>query len=836
MRLEFLLLFLCLPVLAGRELVAQANQDSLQKLADRYYNLEDLKMSDDGRWLTVRKSYDLNSDTVLIFNSHDPEHPVGYRTNVGSNAFLINGNLLLQNPQQAELLDPKEQTGIYFKGVQRVQILRSEKQFLLHYDEKEKNRLELRDSCGGLLNTIDNVSQFYTTENNHIFAITENENMVFEAVLLKDKTAEKVYVTSHKISNLEADPGGKGIMIYEQNPDSDLQEVFYLDLTIKACFPLKEVLPLSIQNGFREVIREGELYFLKLLVHKEKADTSLVDIWYGNDNKLAEKFYPPAREVYYVWEPGKKQIQRIGNDTLIKNANIGNERYFLSFDPYYFQDYSTYIAPIQIYVYDRVQNRYSILDTIVREVYLSEDGEYALNSIDKVWYLYHIPSGNRKLIPGKGPGKPLFTDDGEAVFFEGEGALWKYDIKSDILAEVVIFEGNQTSIVNGEWKGISTGSGRFSKQNINFTEPLVIRLYDPQENLTSYVLWRKGKSHVIVPPTYANIQFLNYSRSYDCFSWVEENYNMPPRMVFKKEKESGKVLYQSNKSDKSILSLIQEIVTYAGNEGTPLKGILYYPLNYNPSVKYPMVVHIYKVQSKKAANEYPVVSYGKANNDGFNLRLLLENGYFVYFPDIVYGSNGPGLSALNCVNHALDALENITSIDKNKIGLIGHSHGGYETNYIATHSNRFATYVSGAGNSDIVRSYFSFNYNFFSPFYWQYEDGQYEMKKSFSEDKNLYFQNNPIYYVDQVNAPVLLWAGMKDRNIYWEQVMEFQIGLKRNNKKVIALFYPDEAHTIFAPDACRDLVSRILAWFDYFLKGKGNVGWIDKGISSLPPR
>ena len=829
MRLDFLLLFLCLPLLAGQELTAQYNKDSLQKLADRYYKLAGLKMSDDGRWLTIRKSYDRNSDTVLIFSSWNAEQPAGYRTKVRNLVFLSNDNLLMQSPHKAELLNLKEQTSKYFYDIKQIEAFGSNIQFLLHYDEKEKNRLELRDCNGNLLVAANNVSRFFTTDSGNIYAIAENEKNENEVYSLKNELIQKIYSTTNKIASLDVCSGKNGILVYEQIINSDLQEVMYIDLTTKDCFPLKEALSVFAQNGFGEAIHEGYSYFLRLWVNKEKADTSLVDIWYGNDNKLEEKFTTPARELYFVWEPKGKKVWQIGNDSFTANINIGSNQYFISFDPCHFQDYTTGSAPLQIYVYDRVKDRYSVLG-IAHEMCFSGNGEYALSPENRDWYLYHIPSGNRKLIPGKGLGKPWFTDDGEAVLFEGEGALWKYDLKSDVLAEVTVFEGYQTSIVNGDWKGISTTSGRFSKQNVNFTEPLVIRLYDPQENLTSYVLWRKGKSDVIVPPTYSNVQFLNYSRSYDCFSWVEENYNIPPLMVFKKELEAGKILYQSNNPDKSILSLKQEIVTYSGSEEIPLKGILYYPLNYNPSVKYPMVVHIYKVQSNKEANKYPVVLYNGANNDGFNLRLLLENGYFVYFPDIVYGAKGPGISALDCVNHALDALENNTSINKNRIGLIGHSHGGYETNFIATHSGRFAAYVSGAGNSDIVRSYFSFNYNFSSPFYWQYEDGQYEMKKSFSEDKNLYFRNNPIHYADQVSAPVLLWTGMKDQNIYWEQTMEFYTGLKRNNKKVVALFYTREPHAFNTPDACRDLVSRILTWFNYFLKGEEDVGWIDKEI------
>jgi dipeptidyl aminopeptidase/acylaminoacyl peptidase len=101
------------------------------------------------------------------------------------------------------------------------------------------------------------------------------------------------------------------------------------------------------------------------------------------------------------------------------------------------------------------------------------------------------------------------------------------------------------------------------------------------------------------------------------------------------------------------------------------------------------------------------------------------------------------------------------------------------------------------------------------------------MKKSFKDDRVLYFQNNPIYNVDQVNAPILLWAGKKDENIAWDQVMEFYVGLKRNDKSVVALFYPNEGHSLEQFRARKDLVIRTLDWFDYFLKDEKNMDWIN---------
>jgi dipeptidyl aminopeptidase/acylaminoacyl peptidase len=827
MLVEFLtILSLLLP--AGQDFCSQSKPDSLQILAERYYSLSSLEMSNDGRWLTVRKSYCQNSDTILIFDSRNTEQPVGWRTKVVNIVFLNNDNILMQSSQQAELFDPQKQTSVCYKNVKKFKALSSNNQFALHYNEEERNKLELHDSSGKLLNTVYEANQFYTTENNLIYAVTESGNGKNSILHLENNVTETVYITTRKILYLEADPMGEGIMIHEQNPGSEFQEMLYLDLKTKATIPLNEVLPLQIKQGFSEVIREGTIYFLTIHVKKEMADSSIADLWYGNDSQLEEKFYPPISYLNFVWEPKEKRVREFGNDSLTTTVNIGSDRYFLCFDQYHLQDYTTYIPHLKVYVYDKDSERYSFLGITASELYFSGNTEYALSPENKEWYLYHLPSGSKKLIPGKDLGKPWFTDDGNAVLFEGEGALWNYDIESGKLTEAAVFRGYQTSIVNGESKGISKQNGYFRKQQLSFTKAIVIKLYDPYKNLTSYVLWHNGKSDTIVPPTAKRIQQLNYNKACEWFSWVEEDYNMPPQIVFKKDGVVGKVLYQSNKTDKTVLSLKQEIISYNSSDGVPLKGILYYPLRYKSSGQYPMVVHIYKVQSKKAANEYPLVSYGKANNDGFDLRLLLENGYFVYLPDIVYGEKGPGLSALECVNNSLDALKSNASIDKNKIGLIGHSHGGYETNFIATHSYRFATYVTGAGNSDIVRSYFSYNYNFHCPFYFQYESGQYEMKKSFSEDKEPYFQNNPIYCVDKVNAPVLLWTGEKDQNIYWEQTMEFYIGLKRNNKKVIAIFYPKEGHTINAPDASRDLGCRILEWFNYFLKGQNDVDWINK--------
>ncbi len=853
MRPLYSLFFLFLPCLlftAGRDLAAQDKPACSPKVGyESFHSIEMPVMTEDGNWIALRKrswipiqdKNDLDKDTVILFNlSASGENKIaGYRLKVRELAFVGNTHLLLSGGEQTELLNLEKQTSIIYKGVKSIQVLKNKKQFVLHYSPEEQNRLELHDGNGELLNALDHVNRFYATEEYHIYAVTENEKTESEVILLTDSVKEKVYGSARKILSLNIGPGERGMMICEQSPGSNCREALYLDLETKTTYPLKEALPLAFQRCFFESVMEGNLYFLKLWTNKEEQDTSSVDIWYGNDNRLEEKFYPPVDVRTYAWEPRNHYIRQVGTDHLPVSISTGNNRYFLSFDPIGLQDYSVENPPLQLYLYDLKENSYSLLDTISPEFYLSGNGDYGLSPARGGWNLYHFPSGTKKLIEGKDLGSPWFTTDNQDVIFEGEGAVWQYEIKTAALTSLITFSGYQTSIVNGQWKGFVTGKSAFAKQQVNLSEPLVICLYDAENNKTGYCLWYKGKTEVIIPSTTKRIQSLNYNRSFTRFSWLEEDFDLPPRLVYRDlgkwgEKEKETVLYQSNKQDTAILSLRREIISYTNSDSIPLKGILYYPLGYDPSKKYPMVVHIYEKQNQ-LGNRYPYPSYYESL--GFNIRLFLEKGYFVYLPDIVIqGKAGPGLDALDCMNRALDAVAYHPLIDKSRIGLIGHSFGGYETDYIATRSSRFAAYVSGSGHSDIVWDANSFNYNLDAPDYVRIETNIYKFGNPFSADKSLYFKNNPVYHAEKVNAPVLLWSGKEDQNVTTDHTMAFYNALRRNGKDVITLFYKGEMHNLQQPQSQTDLTLRILDWFDFFLKENMECGWIERGINRKDAR
>ncbi|WP_165589529.1 alpha/beta hydrolase family protein, partial [Myroides marinus] len=334
---------------------------------------------------------------------------------------------------------------------------------------------------------------------------------------------------------------------------------------------------------------------------------------------------------------------------------------------------------------------------------------------------------------------------------------------------------------------------------------------------TSLLLIEKQKKHDIIKDNIDNVSDVKYSKDFNTITFSLENFNKPKSVFIYREGTTKKLL--ENTMDKELYTWKkQRIVSYKDKFGNSLQGILFYPKDFTSEKKYPMITKIYEIQNH-LSNRFFYPSY--YNSDGFNIELYLKENYFVFLPDILDTQQGTGLSALHCVEESLKTvLQEESSIDKNSLGLFGFSHGGYETNFIITQSNLFKTAVSGSGNSDIIRSYFSYNENFIAPFFSQFENGQYKMPTTFKEDKELYLINSPILFTDQIKTPLLTFTGKKDENIHWEQQREFFIAMLRYNIPHIALFYENEGHGLNDKGNQIDITTRMINWFDYFLKNK----------------
>ena len=177
-----------------------------------------------------------------------------------------------------------------------------------------------------------------------------------------------------------------------------------------------------------------------------------------------------------------------------------------------------------------------------------------------------------------------------------------------------------------------------------------------------------------------------------------------------------------------------------------------------------------------------------------------------------------GESAKKCVLAAVDAVLLKYNVDPNRIGLTGHSFGGFETDYIIAKTDRFAAAVSGAAVTNLVSGYLYYNTNSASPNFWRFENHQQRMGKSLFEDLSSYLRNSPVLQAEGVNTPLLAWTGEEDKQVYYFQSIEYYLALRRLNKEHTLLIYPGESHTIIDKKNQADLTKRIEAWFAKYLK------------------
>ncbi|WP_317126565.1 alpha/beta hydrolase family protein [Chryseobacterium nematophagum] len=529
-----------------------------------------------------------------------------------------------------------------------------------------------------------------------------------------------------------------------------------------------------------------------------------------------------------VWNVKNNKVHSIPAKSMQVYVATDHPRYFWTYNAREDNDYRGFRS-LNVYRYDLLENKSELVFENASEMVIGKDGRYTIGFLmyKNQWMVYDHLLEQTKIIDYNGIlNYPIFMPDGSLLFTAGD-RLINYHLETGVLKTGFKQENSKISFHEYSGKMIhQMESFKITRRTIEMSQPLMLHIRRENHNDSGYYSFYKGKLKQMLPYTSNMIKMFSYKGKHDLVYSIEENYNLSPRL-YSKSKSSGqkKVLYTTNLHDKEAIDLQQDVISYTNSEGKDLKGVLYYPIKFDKTKKYPLVVQVYSIQHDEF-NKYLYPAWGPS---GFNIRLLLENGYMVFQPDIVLDNRGPGISALDCVHSGLDAIQGNVNIDFRRMGLTGHSFGGYETNFIATHSERFSAYVSGASLSDIMNTYFSFNELFKIADYSRFETGQFSMGVPFSEDKDLYYKNNPINFIEKVNAPVLLWAGKKDTNIPPTQTMSFYMGLLRNRKKVVALMYADQEHTFKkSSEDIRDLNTKILEWWDYHLKSRKDIEWIDK--------
>jgi dipeptidyl aminopeptidase/acylaminoacyl peptidase len=274
--------------------------------------------------------------------------------------------------------------------------------------------------------------------------------------------------------------------------------------------------------------------------------------------------------------------------------------------------------------------------------------------------------------------------------------------------------------------------------------------------------------------------------------------------------------------------LVEYVVQPKGQPKMTLQGSLYYPANYEPGKKYPMVVYLYE---KLSDGLHSFVN--PSERSYYNGTALTQQGYFYFQPDIVFQPREPGVSVVECVTAAVKKVVDRGVVDAGKVGVMGHSWGGFDAMYLATHSNIFAAAVSGAGISNLISNYGNGHWSSGIAETDHIETGQQRMVVPLYEDLQAYIRNSAVFGIPTMTTPLLLEAGDNDGTVYWHQSVELYNIARRAKKNVVMLVYNGEDHGLRVKKNQIDYHRRIGQWFAHYLKGEPAPEWIKSGVPAI---
>jgi dipeptidyl aminopeptidase/acylaminoacyl peptidase len=269
-----------------------------------------------------------------------------------------------------------------------------------------------------------------------------------------------------------------------------------------------------------------------------------------------------------------------------------------------------------------------------------------------------------------------------------------------------------------------------------------------------------------------------------------------------------------------------ELIDFTSATGRDLQAALFYPADYEPGRTYPLIVDIYEITSN-TLHTYSVPSERTA----YNTTVFTQNGYFVLRPDIVYRGRDPGVSAVEALEPAVQAVIDRGLPERGRIGLLGHSWGGYQTAFAVTQSDLFSAAVAGAPLTNLISMYLSVFWNTGTTDARIFEIDQARMEVPFWEDLDAYMRNSPLFSIQRLDTPLLVAFGDKDGAVDWHQGIELYNAARRAGKQMVLLVYEGENHSLAKESNQRDYHRRIMQWFDHYLKGAPAPAWITRGMA-----
>jgi dipeptidyl aminopeptidase/acylaminoacyl peptidase len=577
---------------------------------------------------------------------------------------------------------------------------------------------------------------------------------------------------------------------------------------------------------------------------EEEEDVELpgVQIWHSSDVRTipmqqASASRDSTRTLLAVWDPDRNRALQVGSGLveqaeLLEGWRIGVEDVA---EPY---PWGTMFGRRyhDVWTVDLSNGRRDKVLERVRYSWGSGDGNYLMWWDGSDYWTYDVRTGDRANVTEMLPaafadtaydtptdqlpphGVGGWLDEDEAVLLYDEFDVWR--VAPDGSGGQRLTTGAEEQVIH------RVARLDFESPTIDPDEPIYLSLRGEWSEKRGYARIRPGREpeRLIFLDKY--VRRLQKADSADAYVFSSEAFDDSPDLfVAGPRLDSPRQVSNTNPFQADFAWGHAELVEYMSEAGRRLQGVLAYPANYDPGLRYPMIVYTYELLSP-GIHAYEVPS----ERDYYNFTAWTQQGYFVLRPDIVYRWRDPGVSALEAVRPAVAKVVELGLVDENRVGLIGHSWGGYQATFLPTRTNIFAASVAGAPLTDFVSFMGAFHWNPGMPETSHWETGQGRMEVPYWEDPEAHHRNSPIHKVQDLETPLLMAFGDDDGVVDWDQGTEFYNFARRAGKQMVLLVYEGEDHGFRQEPNQIDYHRRILEWFGHYLKDDPAPKWITDGV------
>jgi dipeptidyl aminopeptidase/acylaminoacyl peptidase len=368
------------------------------------------------------------------------------------------------------------------------------------------------------------------------------------------------------------------------------------------------------------------------------------------------------------------------------------------------------------------------------------------------------------------------------------------------------------------------------EDTIDASKPLLLNVFNMRTRASGFYRLMPDRRMVELAMADARFGAPTKAQDADVVVLTRETFtDFPDLWLTTTEFKDMKRVTEANPQQKDYNWGTAEIVTWQSLQGQPLEGILYRPENFDYGKKYPMIVYFYERLSE-GLHTHRAPAPGSSS---INPTFYTSRGYLVFMPDIPYRIGYPGQSAVSAILPGVNSIVSRGIVDPARIGMQGHSWGGYQVCYLVTQTDMFRAAVAGAPVSNMTSAYGGIRWGSGMVRQFQYEKTQSRIGGSLWERPLQYLENSPVFWADKINTPLLILHNDQDDAVPWYQGIELFTALRRLQRPAWMLNYNGELHGIRRRANQVDWATRMQQFFDHYLKDEPAPKWLAEGIPAI---